>query len=345
MSDKPHQHVTLQDVARACGVHRTTVALVIRGDNRISGPTREKVMEAVERLGYRPDPVLSALSRYRRARRPAAFQSVLAIMTNMQDWKEHYTGRQFFEGIETRAKELGYIPEEYIAADEVGARTFLRVCKAKNVHGVILARMRPDRPPVSIPPDIVAIGVGRSHQGKVVDRVSSDHFQGIRLAVREMHRLGYRRITLVIAEEWDERADFTWVAGFRDSALRLGDVKADVLMCPEVEFKEEKILTWAAGLKTEAIVSPDLRVAKWLRKNGLRVPEDIGFAGLDVPSVDAPYAGIFQHSRDIGARAVDLVDSMLHRPRQLVDRIPMEVTLKASWVDGPTLQRVPLPNK
>lgn len=47
---------TMSDVSRAAGVSQTTVSLVLSGqDAKISGPTRERVMSAVEELGYRPN--------------------------------------------------------------------------------------------------------------------------------------------------------------------------------------------------------------------------------------------------------------------------------------------------
>ncbi|MEG1642195.1 MAG: LacI family DNA-binding transcriptional regulator [Synergistaceae bacterium] len=47
--------VTMQDVAKYAGVDKATVSRVIRGDSRISEKTRERVMESVRELNYRPD--------------------------------------------------------------------------------------------------------------------------------------------------------------------------------------------------------------------------------------------------------------------------------------------------
>ncbi|MCY4020292.1 MAG: LacI family DNA-binding transcriptional regulator [Chloroflexi bacterium] len=47
-----NQKVTLQDVAAAAGVSKATASLALRGNPRISEPTRMRVLEAVEALGY-----------------------------------------------------------------------------------------------------------------------------------------------------------------------------------------------------------------------------------------------------------------------------------------------------
>lgn len=44
--------VTLKDVAAACGVSRATVSLVLQDSSRVSAPTKERVRETMEQLGY-----------------------------------------------------------------------------------------------------------------------------------------------------------------------------------------------------------------------------------------------------------------------------------------------------
>jgi len=54
--------VTMVQVAREAGVDKATVSRALKGDPRISLATREKVWEAVKRLGYEPDAVAKGLS-------------------------------------------------------------------------------------------------------------------------------------------------------------------------------------------------------------------------------------------------------------------------------------------
>src|SRR5689334_11235099 len=58
-----HKRPTLDDVAQEAGVSRATVSRVINGHPRVAAEVREHVERAVERLGYRPDPVARALAR------------------------------------------------------------------------------------------------------------------------------------------------------------------------------------------------------------------------------------------------------------------------------------------
>ncbi|GAC1360536.1 MAG: substrate-binding domain-containing protein [Acidobacteriaceae bacterium] len=53
----------IQDVARLAGVALSTVSAVLNGKNIVSGPTRERVLQAIETLQYRPDHYASNLAR------------------------------------------------------------------------------------------------------------------------------------------------------------------------------------------------------------------------------------------------------------------------------------------
>jgi DNA-binding LacI/PurR family transcriptional regulator len=48
------RRATIDDVARAAGVSRQTVSNVVRGRGRLAGATRDRVLAAIEQLGYKP---------------------------------------------------------------------------------------------------------------------------------------------------------------------------------------------------------------------------------------------------------------------------------------------------
>jgi DNA-binding LacI/PurR family transcriptional regulator len=53
------------DIAAAAGVSQTTVSLVLSGNTdglRLAEATRQRVLEAAEKLGYVPDPVATRLA-------------------------------------------------------------------------------------------------------------------------------------------------------------------------------------------------------------------------------------------------------------------------------------------
>src|SRR5688572_8765703 len=53
---------TLEDVARAAGVSRSTVSRVVNADPAVTAELRFRVQRAIDRLGYRPDAAARALA-------------------------------------------------------------------------------------------------------------------------------------------------------------------------------------------------------------------------------------------------------------------------------------------
>ena len=56
------QNSTIRDVARHAGVSRQTVSRVINNKGEISGTTRQRVLEAIEELNYRPSRIAQSLT-------------------------------------------------------------------------------------------------------------------------------------------------------------------------------------------------------------------------------------------------------------------------------------------
>ncbi|GAA0379935.1 catabolite control protein A [Bacillus horti] len=55
-------NITIYDVAREAGVSMATVSRVVNGNPNVKPATRKKVMEAIKRLGYRPNAVARGLA-------------------------------------------------------------------------------------------------------------------------------------------------------------------------------------------------------------------------------------------------------------------------------------------
>src|SRR3954451_8042576 len=61
VSDGGRRRVGMADVARAAGVSHQTVSRVLNDPGSVRPATRERVLESVRELGYRPNPVARAL--------------------------------------------------------------------------------------------------------------------------------------------------------------------------------------------------------------------------------------------------------------------------------------------
>ena len=93
---------------------------------------------------------------------------------------------------------------------------------------------------------------------------------------------------------------------------------------------------WLKREKPDAILSEHPRMYDLLTKCGLRVPEDIGLATTTVLDGNAD-AGIDQHPEEIGRVAVLQLLSLIHDNDCGIPRIPREILVQGTWVDGLTL--------
>ncbi|MEP1388379.1 LacI family DNA-binding transcriptional regulator, partial [Yoonia sp.] len=73
-----HSIPTLDDVARAAGVSTATVSRCLNAGDKVSKPTRDKVMQAVEALGYTPNFNARAMA----ARRTHTIGAIIPTMEN-----------------------------------------------------------------------------------------------------------------------------------------------------------------------------------------------------------------------------------------------------------------------
>src|SRR5262249_16266192 len=110
------QTVRMAEIAHSLGVASSTVSRALRGDQRISPTTRDRVLATAEKLGYRPNPLVTALMRTRRRRGGDGGIDRIALITNYggrENWRSKDVCRWEFEGISRRAAALGYSIEAF----------------------------------------------------------------------------------------------------------------------------------------------------------------------------------------------------------------------------------------
>lgn len=331
--------VTIRDIAAKAGVHFTTVALALRGSPRISQQTRKSIQALAVKMGYSPDPMLSALNAYRQTKRRPHYQATLAWINNWPDrdfLRNNDDFRDYHDGIKARAAELGYAVEEFwMCGREYSFENLGRVLKARNIQGLIFAPQ--PQPNMTITGfdfrDFSAISLSYSLTKPALHVVTNHHFRSMLLLLQNLDALGYRRVGLDVHRNWSEKVGHGWFGGML-MAREL--ITSGMEILPMRPFDGRDVKRWLKEDGLDVIVSHKQFYEQLLAAK-VRMPQDIGFANLSVPSTSRGIAGVSQNSPLIGRKAVDVLVDMLHRGERGVPDMPLHLLVDSTWVPGKTL--------
>lgn len=332
--------VTIKDVAREAGVSMATVSLVMRSSPRIRPETAAKVRAAVERLGYTPSPMVSALMSRIRSARPNHGHTTLAVIGWVPPTEaaaHSWFQRDVVAGIKARSKKLGFVLQ-YFAAD--GRTTSLarigQVLRNTGVPGAIVPPLPKNASELDFDfSRLSAVAVGYSLRAPALHRVCPDQYQGMVAMLERLGALGYRRIGLCIDRDTDTRVRHTWMAVQLWHNRCVAGTGAVLPHFCET-FEKPAIERWLKRARPDAIIAPTCRVLRIVRSLGYDVPGDVGFALTNHADRDEPCSGLDQRPHLLGENAVDAVVAQINRNERGIPAVPLITSVEGVWVDGGT---------
>ena len=102
----------------------------------------------------------------------------------------------------------------------------------------------------------------------------------------------------------------------------------------------EVFAKWMRGHEPDALITFDTHVPGWLKRLGLRAPNDIGFVVHDWTPKMKDFAGIYQRRDHLAAAAVDLIVTQLSQHEHGVPEVPRQIMIPPQWVEGPSVRDV-----
>lgn len=341
----PARRVTQKDVAAAAEVSLMTVSYALRDSAQVSAATRAMVKAVAERLGYQADPVLSALAAYRTQLRTPKDLNVVALAhawDSPDAWLAYPSAQRYLEGARRRGQQLGYQVEPFwLRAKGMSAQRATEILYHRGIRAVIAGpNPVPDRTP-SLDWKRFAVVVLEAHPDlSGFHTVGPYDFMAITTAWRELAALGRRRIGLVLRSQTAERVQRQWDAAFLVKQQRFTSEADRVppLIVQDLDFTraDPVVAAWLREHRPDAILSKGDYMVDQLRFNGLRVPQDVAFACLNVVDSSAGCAGIDQRHDVMGATAVDILNSLLQRGHTGPDEAEFATLVQGVWRAGAT---------
>jgi LacI family transcriptional regulator len=340
--------VTQSDVAAAAGVSVMTVSLALRNRPEVAQSTATRVRQWAEKLGYRPDPALSALVHHRRgrARGIRAGMALLTAWETRNEWQETPVGGLAWEGARRRAEEYGYRIEHFwLGRDAEHARRVSDVLMHRGIRGAIIAPMLIPWREIAFPWERFAVvTLERNADFPSLPHVSPNHYADLLRAWDHLLGLGYRRIGLATFSWLSERNQRRWEAAqlIRQNAGLARADRVPTLVVPSGPHSVPPVAAvdrWITRHRPEVVLSPSPEFRRAILESGRAIPRDVAFASLQRQLEDDGVAGINQHRDKMGAACVDALHARLLRSDYGVPDSLSGTTIDGDWVDGPSAPR------
>ncbi|MBM3300897.1 MAG: LacI family DNA-binding transcriptional regulator [Deltaproteobacteria bacterium] len=316
-SEDSRQRVTQQDIADYVGVSRATVSAVVNRTRYVSPELREKILAAIEELGYVPDIVARSMKTNRTMTIGLVLPNILSPI-----WAT------IARGVEDVARKAGFSTIFYDTDEQIERmKDGLRKLHEQRVDGVILA-------PCGNCADVVSqhmsrIGtplvlVDRYLEDFELDTVFSDSETGTYEAIGHLLETGRRRVAIItlslgISTGRDRLRGY-------ERALKDHDMPIDAKLIVVGGRGEEEgyhgtrqLLMLPEEQQPDALfVSSHLMsigALKAIREKDLQIPEDIAVIGFDdlpwMPLMASPLTVVSQPAYEMGAQAAEILMARL----------------------------------
>ena len=313
--------VTLEDVARAAGVHYSTVsrALDPATVRRVSVDTRKLVQAVAKKMGYQPDMVASGLKRGRT-------NTVAVIAGDLGNPNIAPVLRGIANGLE-RAGLMSLISETQ--DDSARLDRILEHLISRRVDAIIMtaARLR-DAPTLrrirrqGIPLVLAVQNV----PGIRLPAATNDDFLGGELVAKHLLALGHRRLAQLRGPA-DINSCYLRAQGFSKAVAAAGAVEIELPSTAPTGSPEDghlmmgKLLDRKGARPTGIFAHHDLMAFGALtaaEERGLKSPRDLSIVGYhDLPHDDRvvpPLTSIRQPREELGRTAAEILVAMLKSP-------------------------------
>ena len=347
-------YATMDDVAAIAGVHSTTVSMALRAHPSIAESTRRRIIEIAAQIGYVRDPLLDAFNYHRlqklAVKQPPSIAFVIAASSSAYFFGSGYHPL-VYEGVRAVATAQHLTLEVFaLGTRDMTANRLNTILTSRGINGVLLSTFTPTTKSIALDwSQFSAVKIESHHILPELDVVSNDQCQAARLCMRHLRELGYLRIGLATATDDESRLERTFSSGFLvEQAEHPEDERVPPLFFERghIGTIAGRVEAWIKEHQVDALMTnwhELIAINDWdgtstrLTSTSLRVPQDIAFASLDVPSGCPHIGGIVQNHRLVGVRAMEQLAIMVRTFRKGAPENPSSTSVPGFWREGGTV--------
>lgn len=334
---------TVRSLAKQLKLSVATVSEALRDSPNVRPETKARVQKAAKKAGYRANPLLgAALSAVRRARH-LDYRGTLALIDTDDGPRDQFMlfHREIIAGANERAEQLGFTAEVFwlgSGTPPLSPARLAGILHARGITGVVMLPFNTARDLSDFDfSRIAAVQMDHCLIQPHLHTILPDHYVSIMNSLEKLTARGYQRVGLAMELRKDARLKRKWSSGFL-AFFRNYEHTTGIPALIEAELSRDRFIRWFRQHRPDLVVGHRQEMVDWLRDEGVRVPEHVGFFNLNVTERTAPCAGLDLLPRRLGAAAVETVVAMLHRQERGIPEWPNTITLEAQWIEGPTIR-------
>ena len=327
--------ITIEDVARYAGVSISTVSRVMNNNyHHISDETKQKVLNAITELDYRPNALAKGLKQMKT-------NAIGVILSNLQNpfWLK------VLEGIEDTCQEAGYSlmilnSRDNLKKEENNVKEFL----TRQLDGIIINPSNGENPIFHdlIRQEFPLIFLNRKVVGLSADTVVVDNVQGSMLAIDHLIKLNKKRIAIFLYPTNGISPRIERIEGYKKGHLKHG-LDLDHSLIRIVNNKNDCIeqikLLLEDERKIDAIFSTNnmltLEILDALDYLGVKVPDKIGVLGYDEtewskhlnPALTTIKQPAYEMGRGAAERLIKIIDLKIKNEKWVPEVIQYKPSL------------------
>ncbi len=305
--------ITIEDVANALGVSKTTVSRAISGKGRIGEKTKAKVLEYIEKNNYKPNVVAKGLAQRRTFSIAVVWPGDFLVVD-----------LPFFQrclvGMSEVTSGYGYdIVVSMVMGDEIS--NLKRVIENRKVDGVILTRTLIDDKPAEYlqKSGVPFVAIGASLDESIIT-VDNNNYEACMELTSILIGKGHSKLALLGGSQ-NHMITKTRYNGFTDAYRRIGKEPDESLIFLNLsnERRLADIVKQLAHKKVDGVICMDDQLAGEVisvcRAERIKIPEDLRLASFYNSSIlenaSVPVTSLNFDDRNLGAVAARMLLSLI----------------------------------